>query len=142
MEQDMKKRGESELLWSIGKDEQNAGQQQSGSALVGSGAADKLVGGLGNDLLSGGAGQDQLVGGGGADLLLGDGSFQPRLAEDGSYTGWTLSNTGGNGNDYLRGYAGNDALRFDGVSAGSLKVSAANGGSVESAANQNWRLAA
>ena len=72
-----------------------AGQVQSGSALTGSGSADKLVGGTGNDVLNGGAGQDQLVGGAGSDLLLGDGSFRPRFAADGSYAGWTLSNSSG-----------------------------------------------
>jgi Ca2+-binding RTX toxin-like protein len=113
--------GKDELLAEAGDDSLDGGEEDDvldggdGNDLLSGGAgSDGLVGGAGNDTLTGGTGTDNLWGGGGDDTYI----FR---AGDGAATAGGVL-------EALHEESGKDSVRFEGVSAGSLKVSEANGG--------------
>ena len=106
--------GNDMLIGGAGQDELLA--EAGDDALDGGAGDDILDAGAGNDTLTGGSGTDALTGGAGDDTYLfqsGDGA----MAADGTV-------------DAIFDDSGNDTVRLEGVSAGSLMVSAALDGSV------------
>ncbi|MBN8476933.1 hypothetical protein [Sulfuritalea sp.] len=95
--------------------------------LLGEAGADSLDGGKGDDLLDSGADNDTLIGGTGVEALTGgagDDTYVFRAGDGGPAADGSIDAI------FETPGGGRDTVKLDGISAGSLRVSAANGGAV------------